>query len=239
MDTAATELECFQELQKQEQMAASYRVRNLTEEVNKQKALERTLQSCYGDLLSGYQTIQEQLEEHKRQLKIQEAVEAENRAREEEIAAQNRAAEEENERKNCSVEEEIGQMNGATDEEAAGSKEINEDQMDVDNRNEDGEFVGPIPPAPDTQGDNNEASVQQNTSNAQSGDNATPNDGACDKIDSSKLGGQDNTDGSMAVNASSQEEGKNELATVGTSMNEGNTDVSSNQDVSKEENGSP
>ncbi|KAI4966900.1 hypothetical protein ZWY2020_035615 [Hordeum vulgare] len=60
MNTAATEHECFQELQKQEQMASAYRERNLAEEVNKQKALERTLQSRYGDLLSGYQSIQEQ-----------------------------------------------------------------------------------------------------------------------------------------------------------------------------------
>jgi pre-mRNA-splicing factor CDC5/CEF1 len=73
MDTASTELECFEELQKQEHFAASCRILNLTEEVNKQKALERTLQSRCGDLLSGFQIIQEQLEEHKRQLKTQES----------------------------------------------------------------------------------------------------------------------------------------------------------------------
>ena len=72
MHNAATELQCFQELQKQEQMAGAYRVRNLTEEMNKQNALEHTLHSRYGDLLSGYHRIQEQLEEHKRQLKLQE-----------------------------------------------------------------------------------------------------------------------------------------------------------------------
>ncbi|CAL4892201.1 unnamed protein product [Urochloa decumbens] len=39
MNTASTELECFQELQKQEHLAASYRMLNLTEEVNKQKEM--------------------------------------------------------------------------------------------------------------------------------------------------------------------------------------------------------
>uniref|UniRef100_A0ACD5T6Z4 Uncharacterized protein n=1 Tax=Avena sativa TaxID=4498 RepID=A0ACD5T6Z4_AVESA len=47
MNASATELECFQELQKQEQMAGAYRVRNLAEEVNEQKRLERTLQRRY------------------------------------------------------------------------------------------------------------------------------------------------------------------------------------------------
>jgi len=74
MNTASTELECFQELQKQEHLAASYRVLNLTEEVNKQKALEQTLQCRYSDLLSGFRRIQGQLEEHNRQLKIQEEI---------------------------------------------------------------------------------------------------------------------------------------------------------------------
>lgn len=159
MDTAATELECFQELQKQEQLAASYRIRNLTEEVDKQKALERTLQSRYGDLMSTYNIIHEQLEEHKIQLRKQEAMERENRAREE-AAAQN--TEEENERRR-NVEGDKEQMISVTDEEPAGSKQINVDQMDVDNSNVDGDFVGPVPPAPDTQGDNCEASVQQNS----------------------------------------------------------------------------
>ncbi|XP_062225382.1 cell division cycle 5-like protein [Phragmites australis] len=231
MDTAATELECFLELQKQEQMAASYRVRNLTEEVNKQKALERTLQSRYGDLLSSYHRIQEQLEEHKCQLKIQEAVEAENRAREE-VAAQNCAAEEENERSR-DVEEGKGQMNSVTVEEPAGSKQINEDQMDVDKSNVDGEFVGPVPPAPDTQGDNSEASVQENSSNAQSADNATTNGGTCERIDSSKLECQDNSDGSISVDAGNQEDGKNKLPTVGASINDG---ASSDHAVTNEEN---
>jgi len=176
MDTAATELECFQELQKQEHLAASYRIQNLSEEVSKQKALERTLQSRYGELVSGFQRIQEQVEEHKRQLKVQEAVEAESHAQEEEAAASNHAAaEEEDERKedderkeedgskSLSSEEKPQQTSTATDEEPAGSKGTTEDQMDVDSGNGEGGVVGPVPPAPDTEGGNDEVSVQEIT----------------------------------------------------------------------------
>jgi pre-mRNA-splicing factor CDC5/CEF1 len=167
MDTAATELECFQELQKQEQMAATYRVRNLTEEVNKQKALECTLQRRYGDLLSRYQRIQEQLEERRSQLKIQEAIEAENRAQD--VTAQNHAGREENE-VNVNVEEEKGQMTSVIHEEPAVSKQIN-DQMDMDNSNVDGELVCPIPPSPEHAEEiNGEDPVQENSSITQSGD---------------------------------------------------------------------
>ncbi|CAN6342913.1 unnamed protein product [Urochloa humidicola] len=223
MDTASTELGCFQELQKQEHLAASYRILNLTEEVNKQKALEQTLQSRYGVLLSDFQMIQKQLEEHKRQLKILEAVEAENRAQEEEVAAQNRATEEEE--RSQSIEEEGSK---ATDGEAAGSKGTKEDQMDVDNGNVDEEFVGPIPPAPDAEGDKDEVSVQDNPSNADSSE--------ADKIGPAKSEGQDKADDSMAVDAGRQEEGMDELATVGSTVSEGNTAVSYCQAVSNEEN---
>uniref|UniRef100_A0A0D9W3M3 Cell division cycle 5-like protein n=1 Tax=Leersia perrieri TaxID=77586 RepID=A0A0D9W3M3_9ORYZ len=205
MDTSATELECFQELQKQEQMAASYRIRNLTEEVNKQKALERTLQSRYGDLLTGYQKIQEQLEEHKRQLMIQEEMEAQKRAQ----------AEEEKERENPSAEEKVIQMDRAADEAAAGSKQVNEGQMDLDNSYVDDEFVGPIPPGP-TQGDDNVVVVEENSS-SQTGDNATTDDAACGMVDASKVESQDHTDD------------KNELPTVGSNLDEGNAAVSSDQ----------
>ena len=232
MNTASTELECFQELQKQEHLAASYRVLNLTEEVNKQKALEQTLQSRYGDLLSGFQRIQGQLEEHKRQLKIQEEIEAENRAQAEEVAAQDCAAEEE-ERKSRSLEEE-GQTNIATDGEAAGSKVTTEDQMDVDNTNVDGEFVGPIPPAPDTQGDVIEASAQENSSNAPSSDGVTTNGEACDMVDASNVESQDNASGSLLMDAGNQEDGKNSIPLVGA--NEGNTALSSDDAVTNEQN---
>jgi len=232
MDTAATELECFQELQKQEHLAASYRILNLTEEVNKQKALERTLQSRYGELVSGFQRIQEQLEEHKKQLKVQEAIEAENRAQEEEVAAPNHAAEEEDERKPLSSEEKSQQTSRATDEEAAGSKGTTKDQMDVDSGNGDG-VVGPIPPTPNTEGDNDEVSIQDNTSNTRSSDCTSTKDGA-DKINQAKLGGQDKADDNMAVDAGPWEEGKDELAPVGASISEENTTVSSDQDASKD-----
>ena len=234
MDTAATELECFQELQKQEHLAASYRILNLTEEVNKQKALERTLQSRYGELVSGFQRIQEQLEEHKKQLKVQEAIEAENRAQEEEVAAPNHAAEEEDERKPLSSEEKSQQTSGATDEEAAGSKGTTEDQMDVNSANGDGGVVGPIPSAPDTEGDNNEVSIQEITNNTSSDCASTKN--GTDKIDQAKLEGQDKAeaDDSMVVDAGPREEGKDELAPVGASISEENITVSSDQDVSKD-----
>ncbi|OMO72088.1 hypothetical protein CCACVL1_17959 [Corchorus capsularis] len=52
MDTAGTELGCFQALQKQEQLAASHRINGLWEEVPKQKELEQTLQRCYGNLIA-------------------------------------------------------------------------------------------------------------------------------------------------------------------------------------------
>ncbi|KAJ6854710.1 hypothetical protein NC651_039611 [Populus alba x Populus x berolinensis] len=50
MDTSGTELECFQALQRQEQLAASHRINGLWEEVQKQKELEQTMQRRYGDL---------------------------------------------------------------------------------------------------------------------------------------------------------------------------------------------
>ncbi|XVE89989.1 hypothetical protein DITRI_Ditri20bG0041100 [Diplodiscus trichospermus] len=58
MDTAGTELECFQALQKQEQLAASHRINGLWEEVQKQKELEQTLQRRYGSLISEVDRIQ-------------------------------------------------------------------------------------------------------------------------------------------------------------------------------------
>ncbi|KAI4966901.1 hypothetical protein ZWY2020_035616 [Hordeum vulgare] len=60
---------------------------------------------------------------------------------------------------------------------------------------------------------------------------------AIDKVDSSKLDGQDNTDASMDVDAPSQEEGKNVLPApdVITSVDAGNTPLSSDQSVSNEE----
>lgn len=58
LDTAEKELECFRALQKQEQLAASHRINNLWEEVQKQKELERTLQKRYGGLLVELERVQ-------------------------------------------------------------------------------------------------------------------------------------------------------------------------------------
>lgn len=58
LDTAEKELECFSALQKQEQLAASHRINNLWEEVQKQKELERTLQKRYGGLLVELERVQ-------------------------------------------------------------------------------------------------------------------------------------------------------------------------------------
>nr|GMD57363.1 cell division cycle 5-like protein [Ipomoea batatas] len=79
MDTAGTELECFKVLQKQEQLAASNRINNIWEEVQKQKDLERTLQKRYGDLLVEKERIEHIMDEYKKQAEIQE-IEAKNRA---------------------------------------------------------------------------------------------------------------------------------------------------------------
>ncbi|KAJ8564935.1 hypothetical protein K7X08_001395 [Anisodus acutangulus] len=80
MDTAGTELECFRALQKQEQLAASHRVNNLWEEVQKQKELERTLQKRYGDLVADKEKIQHLMDEHRIQAQLQEEIAAKRRA---------------------------------------------------------------------------------------------------------------------------------------------------------------
>nr|GMC48735.1 cell division cycle 5-like protein [Ipomoea batatas] len=79
MDTAGTELECFKVLQKQEQLAASNRINNIWEEVQKQKDLERTLQKRYGDLLGEKERIEHLMDEYKKQAQMQE-IEAKNHA---------------------------------------------------------------------------------------------------------------------------------------------------------------
>ncbi|XP_022742618.1 cell division cycle 5-like protein isoform X2 [Durio zibethinus] len=74
MDTAGTELECFQALQKQEQLAASHRINGLWEEVQKQKELEQTLQRRYGNLIAELERIQNLMNIYKVQAQKQEAV---------------------------------------------------------------------------------------------------------------------------------------------------------------------
>ncbi|KAF3340387.1 cell division cycle 5-like protein [Carex littledalei] len=68
VNNLSTELTCFKELQKQEQLAASYRVNNLLDEVNKQKTLESQLQHRYGDLLAESERLQNFVEDHKRKV---------------------------------------------------------------------------------------------------------------------------------------------------------------------------
>ncbi|KAL8518249.1 hypothetical protein ACS0TY_009568 [Phlomoides rotata] len=65
MDTAGTELECFQVLKQQEQVAATHRISNLWEEVQKQKDLERTLQKRYGDLSTELERLQHVADTHR------------------------------------------------------------------------------------------------------------------------------------------------------------------------------
>lgn len=85
MDTAGTELECFQALQKQEQLAASHRINGLWEDVKKQKELERTLQKRYGDLIVEQERIESLMDAYR----IQEEIAAKNRALELANAAAN------------------------------------------------------------------------------------------------------------------------------------------------------
>lgn len=116
-DTAATELECFQALQKQEVQAASYRVSSLVEEVSKQKGLERILQQHYGDLIAEHDRVQRLLEEHREHLRLEEEITAKQRALEEEITA-----------KQLALEEEIAEKQKAHDEEIAAKKQLVEEE---------------------------------------------------------------------------------------------------------------
>ena len=79
-DAAGTELECFQALHKQEQIAASHRINGLWEEVQKQKELEQTLQRRYGDVIAEQERIKSLIDEYRVQAKIQEEIAAKNRA---------------------------------------------------------------------------------------------------------------------------------------------------------------
>ncbi|KAG8479041.1 hypothetical protein CXB51_029712 [Gossypium anomalum] len=72
IDTAGTELECFQALQKQEQLAASHRINGLWEEVQKQKELEQALQSRYGNLIAEIERIQKLMNVYRVQAQKQE-----------------------------------------------------------------------------------------------------------------------------------------------------------------------
>ncbi|KAK7337950.1 hypothetical protein VNO77_18542 [Canavalia gladiata] len=78
MDIAATEFECFEALQKQEQLAATHRINNLWAEVQKQKELEKTLQKRYGDLMAELERTQNVMHQLRVQAQQQEEIEANN-----------------------------------------------------------------------------------------------------------------------------------------------------------------
>lgn len=78
MDTAAKELECFKALQKQEKLAASHRINNIWEEVQKQKELERNLQKRYGDFVVELERVQHRMDEYRAQAEKQEEIAAMN-----------------------------------------------------------------------------------------------------------------------------------------------------------------
>ncbi|CAH8326599.1 unnamed protein product [Eruca vesicaria subsp. sativa] len=59
IEIGGTEVECFKALKRQEEMAASFRKKNLEEEVVKQKETERKLQARYGELLSTLEKAEE------------------------------------------------------------------------------------------------------------------------------------------------------------------------------------
>ncbi|CAN8294570.1 unnamed protein product [Cochlearia groenlandica] len=59
IEIGGTEVECFKALKRQEEMAASFRKKNLEEEVVKQKDTERKLQARYGNLLSTLEKAEE------------------------------------------------------------------------------------------------------------------------------------------------------------------------------------
>ncbi|KAH1033031.1 hypothetical protein J1N35_045205 [Gossypium stocksii] len=92
IDTAGTELECFQALQKQEHLAASHRINGLWEEVQKQKELEQTLQRRYGNLMSELERMQRLMNVYRAQAEKQEEAGEKNHALELSEAAASQVA---------------------------------------------------------------------------------------------------------------------------------------------------
>lgn len=82
MNTSGTELDCFLALQRQEKLAASFRIKGLWEEVEKQKELEKTLQKRYGDLVVELEKVQQLMNQHRIQAQKLEEIEAKKRAEE-------------------------------------------------------------------------------------------------------------------------------------------------------------
>uniref|UniRef100_A0A6N2KH01 Uncharacterized protein n=1 Tax=Salix viminalis TaxID=40686 RepID=A0A6N2KH01_SALVM len=131
MDTAGTELECFQALQRQEQLAASHRINGLWEEVQKQKELEQTLQRRYGDLVAELERIQQLIINYRALAIQQEEIAAKNRTLELAEAATKQAAMLNSEPSEPVTSDEHGNSMpvGSSD------KKVLEQQMDVDSEN--------------------------------------------------------------------------------------------------------
>ncbi|XP_021734559.1 cell division cycle 5-like protein [Chenopodium quinoa] len=71
MNTAGTELDCFLALQRQENMAASFRIKGLWEEVQKQKEVEKTLQKRYGDRVAELESIRQLMDQYRKAEEIE------------------------------------------------------------------------------------------------------------------------------------------------------------------------
>lgn len=82
MNTAGTELDCFLALQRQEKLAASFRIKGLWEEVQKQKEVERTLQKRYGDLVAELERVQQLMNHYRIEAQKLEEIEAKKHAEE-------------------------------------------------------------------------------------------------------------------------------------------------------------
>ncbi|KAG7591183.1 SANT/Myb domain [Arabidopsis thaliana x Arabidopsis arenosa] len=87
IEIGGTEVECFNALKRQEEMAASFRKRNLQEEVIKQKETESKLQTRYGNVLAMVEKAKEIMVGFRAQaLKKQEDVEDSHKLKEAKVA---------------------------------------------------------------------------------------------------------------------------------------------------------
>nr|AAS10023.1 MYB transcription factor [Arabidopsis thaliana] len=86
-EIGGTEVECFKALKRQEEMAASFRKKNLQEEVIKQKETESKLQTRYGNMLAMVEKAEEIMVGFRAQaLKKQEDVEDSHKLKEAKLA---------------------------------------------------------------------------------------------------------------------------------------------------------
>ncbi|XP_010458276.1 PREDICTED: cell division cycle 5-like protein isoform X3 [Camelina sativa] len=87
IEIGGTEVECFKALKRQEEMAASFRKKNLQDEVVKQKETERKLQARYGNLSAMVEKAEEIMVGFRAQaLKKQEDVEDSHKLKEAKLA---------------------------------------------------------------------------------------------------------------------------------------------------------